>query len=254
MSKKILRPNDKEIISLDKKPTSAPMNWGGCLRDLKYIEYQDISGLEKLLLAPDYSTSKKIVPVSANQVLEFNQNQISQFCHTYAIYQIPTIELIDFLKKEIIETAIEIGSGNGVIGRSLGIPMTDNCMQKWNSIKANYRVLKTPTINYPNDIIELDANLAVNQYKPQTVIGSWITQKYEPHMEKYSEVSANVFGVDEIELLRKVKKYIHIGNEHTNESKEIFKKYKAKRIYADWLISRSQKKDQNVIYIFRGLA
>lgn len=246
--------SNKQIIGVDNKPTSAPMNWESCLRDLKYIEYQDISGLEKLLLAPDYSTSKKIVPAPAREILEFNQNQISQFCHTYAIYQVPTIELIDFLKKEIIGTAIEIGSGNGSIGRSLDIPMTDNCMQKWESVKANYRALKTPTINYPNDIIELDANLAVNQYKPQTVIGSWITQKFEPHMNNYSEVSANVFGVDEFELLRKVKKYIHIGNEHTHESKEIFKKYRAKRIYADWLISRSQKRDQNVIYIFRGLA
>ncbi len=246
--------SNNRIIGLDNKPTSAPMNWAGCLKDLKYIEYEDITGLEKLLLAPDYSASKKIIPASAREILEFNQNQISQFCHTYAIYQVPTIELIDFLKKEIIETAIEIGSGNGSIGRSLNIPMTDNCMQKWKSIKAHYKVLKAPTINYPSDIIELDAHSAVNQYKPQTVIGSWITQKYEPHMEKYSEVSANVFGVDEIELLRKVKKYIHIGNEHTHESKEIFKKYKAKRIYADWLISRSQKRDQNVIYIFKGIA
>lgn len=233
---------------------AAPMNWEGCLRDLKYIELQDISGLERLLLAPDYATSKNIIPAPANRILEFNQNQISQFCHTYAIYQVPTIELIDFLRKEIEGfSCIEIGSGNGSIGRSLNIPMTDNCMQNWASVKANYQVLKTPTINYPKDIIEMDALAAVNYYKPQVLIGSWITQKFEPHMNNYSEVSANVFGVDEFELLRKVRKYIHIGNEHTHESKEIFKKYKAKRIYSDCLISRSQRKDDNVIYIFKGM-
>lgn len=229
---------------------SIPFNIEKSLTERKYLPNQNISKLKELLLPGNQFRIPTLKELS-----DFDQLQISQFCLEHAIYQLPTIELIEFLKSEIGDMpAIEIGAGRGYIGKGLNIPITDNCQQNWEGIKAHYKLFRQPTITYPTDIIELDAISAINKYNPQVAIGSWVTQKYEDYMQNYQDVQANQFGVNEFELLRKVKKYIHIGNEESHDKKEILRKYKVKRIYADWLVSRATNRTQNVIYIFRGLA
>ena len=80
----------------------------------------DIKPLEDLMLRDG-----KIIAVPFNSLNKFPQEQISLFCHKHALYQIPTTELIDFIKNEIgCAQVIEIGSGNGCMGRSLGIKMS----------------------------------------------------------------------------------------------------------------------------------
>ena len=95
----------------------------------------------------------------------------------------------------------------GVIGRALGIPVTDNKMQAWPSVKAYYDLMRQPTIRYPVDIIELDAHEAVKRYRPQVVIGSYITHRWRPGM-----TSGNQYGVDNLKIARKVEAYYMIGS------------------------------------------
>lgn len=208
--------------------------------NIDIIANHKLDDVEEILIK-----DKKIVPASYEILKQFSQEEISCFCHKHAIYQLPTTELIDFLKTEIEDKdkTIEIGAGNGIIGSTLGIKMTDNMMQSWGIIRAIYHNMKQPTITYGRDVEEIDGNKAVKKYKPETLIGAWITPKS----------SGNMYGVDEEQFFRDgVKKYIHIGNTHTHGAKTILSKVKYRELKFPWLLSRSMGKDDNVIYVFEG--
>lgn len=168
----------------------------------------DISGLEELTGA----ASGMIHPIPSAEVEKFSFPVLRLFLHKYGLYTMPTVELIDYLAG-IIEgkKAIEIGAGMGVIGRSLGIPVTDNKMQQWPQVKAQYDRMRQPIIQYPSDIVEMDALQAVKHYKPDIVIGSYITHKWKPGMSK-----GNQFGVDNLKLSKMVQAYYMIGNTNTH--------------------------------------
>jgi len=188
-----------------------------------------------------------LIPIPYIEINKFSQNAISLFCFKNAIYQFPTTELIDFLKNEIgNNSAIEIGSGNGSIGRALNIPRTDNRMQEWDKIKSYYNLMRQPTIIYPDDIEKIDGLKAIKKYNPHTVIAAWITQKWEEGM-----IDGNMHGVDETEMLcMGIKKYIHIGNNVVHLNKKILQKRKKRQLKFPWLVSKSLNSTENVIYIF----
>lgn len=164
----------------------------------------DVSRLEELTGA----ASGMIRPIPAREVEKCGFEQARMFMHKYGLYTLPTVELIEYLAGIIAgKRAIEIGAGMGVIGRALGIPATDNKMQAWPEVKAYYDRMRQPTIRYPADIIELDAHDAVKRYRPQIVIGSYITHKWWPGME-----SGNQYGVDNLKIARKVEAYYMIGS------------------------------------------
>lgn len=164
----------------------------------------DVSRMEELTGA----ASGTIRPIPAREVEKCGFEQARMFMHKYGLYTLPTVELIDYLAGIIAgKRAIEIGAGLGVIGRALGIPATDNKMQAWPEIKAHYDRMRQPTIQYPADIIELDAHDAIKRYRPQIVIGSYITHKWRPGME-----SGNQYGVDNLKIARKVEAYYMIGS------------------------------------------
>lgn len=210
--------------------------------NISVLNKVDIRPLEKLLIE-----DKEFIPVRFEKLKEFSQEAISLFCLKYALYQIPTKELIDFISDEIQdEPTIELAAGNGCIGRALQIPMLDNYMQTWPQIMAHYHALQQPLIKYGTDVINLDGNVAVRKYKPLNVVACWLTQKYEQGMK-----NGNVYGVDELEMFDDgIKKYIHIGNQTVHRDKKLFKHKKYKVYKFPWLISRSEKREDNEIYIF----
>ncbi len=205
---------------------------------------QDISDLEHLLIR-----NGKIVPIPAAALMEFGQNALSLFCLKHGIYQIPTTELIKFLQKEIgAHKAIEIGSGNGCIGRALKIPMTDNRMQEWPEMKAYYEALGQPPVKYGDDVKGMAAIPAVKHYHPTVVVACWVTHLFKPGMKV-----GNAHGVDE-ELLfgHGVDKYIHVGNKRVHQEKPILRKsahFDIDIISPEWLLSRSMSPEDNQIYI-----
>lgn len=202
----------------------------------------DISELESLILKDG-----KIIPVSYYELSRFSTNQLAMFGHKYAIYQYPTTELLDFINSEIDrKPAIEIGSGNGCIGRNLGIKMTDNKQQEFPEIAAYYRLTGQPTITYGEDVEKIDANSAVKKYNPEVVVACWVTHKWAS-----GGVSGNMHGPEEELMFENgVKKYIHVGNSSIHKDKPILKKIPMKKVIAPWVISRSVKPEFNVIYIF----
>ncbi len=160
----------------------------------------------------------EIRPVHAQQLRDLGRNATLAYCSVHAIYQIPTIELLEWLDAEIPDkqTAIEIGAGHGEFGRMLGIRSTDSYMHTRPEIQAWYAAggQKT-TIPLPR-VEKLDANAAVCKYNPTTVFGSWITQ--------YGlEGLSSMYGVREWEILRhpSVRRYILIGNDAVHGEKEI---------------------------------
>ena len=202
----------------------------------------DIKPLEDLILRDG-----KIIPVPFDVLNQFPQETLSLFCHKHAIYQLPTTELIDFIKNEIGDlSVIEIGSGNGCIGRSLGIKMTDNKMQLRPEVKMIYDLQRQPIINYGGDVEELDAIRAVEKYYPKAVVACWVTHKWREGMSV-----GNMYGIEEEQLFEnRVEKYIHVGNELTHSQKPILTKYQVQRYQFPWLVSRSMSREQNVIYVF----
>lgn len=168
------------------------------------LSKEDISELEELTGA----ATGMIHPIPSKEVEKFSFSVLWLFFHKYGLYTLPTVELIDYLAEIIAgRKAIEIGAGLGVIGRSLGIPVIDNKMQEWPQVKAQYEWMQQPTIQYPADIIEMDAHDAVKHYKPEIVIGSYITHKWLPGMS-----SSNQYGVDNLAIARKVDAYYMIGS------------------------------------------
>ena len=165
----------------------------------------------------DQNEELKILPYCFYDNIE--PTHIRQFCVENGIYCLPTSELIDFLKNEIKgKKAIEIGAGHGAIGRELQIHATDSCMQLNSEIQILYKSVNQPIVKYGKNVEKYDADDAVYTFKPDIVIAAWVTHKYDPR-QRYRE--GNQWGVREEKILKKVEKYIFIGNTSPHKFKPI---------------------------------
>jgi len=201
---------------------------------------KDISG--ELLLP---NGKLKLLSYKDYQKFEFDDLRI--FCHQYARYGLPTIELINYLNNIIKgRSCIEIGSGHGDLGYHLKIPMTDNKAQLWPIIRKHYERMGQPIIDYPDDIEELDALEAVTKYNPKVVIGSWVTT-YSPTEKNYS---SSPFGIKEDKILNYVETLILIGNLESHGKKPILKFGHLLIKDAPFIVSRAKKQKYNVIYVW----
>jgi len=204
------------------------------------LKVEDISEIEELCLSNGY-----LIPVPYDKLKKFSTNQISLFCHKHAFYTLPTTELIEWLRGEIRGmNAIEVGSGNGSIGRALSITKTDNKSQEWKVIKYFYDCLKQPTITYPSDVTTMDAEQAVHTFKPDVIVASWLTSKYDDTIKV-----GNIYGPDE-RSFTVAQKYIHIGNELVHSRKPLLGIAPVTRYNFPWLVTRSTSPMTNVIYVF----
>ncbi len=209
---------------------------------MKYytLKVRDITELEKNALL-----NGNLITKAAEFYEQFDQETISQFCVKYGIYCLPTIELIDWLKKEInSKRTIEVGAGNGCLGRSLQIKMTDSYQQTKPEVVLLYQILKQTPVKYGKDVKKINGLSAVKKYKPKVVVATWITNRWDHSMEY-----GNIDGIDETKLISKVKKYIHIGNIDTHGTKKALRK-PHKKYQFPWLYSRSMNKKGNIIYVW----
>ncbi len=192
--------------------------------NISYLEKECMSE-GKLLIKP-YSFYK-----------QYPFNDVLVFMHTHGIYVLPTQELIDWLRENIVGKAIEIGAGIGAIGRVLGIPITDNKMQEWPEVKKFYLEAGQPLIKYPADVEELDYLAAIEKYKPDTVVGAFITHKWNGK-------TGNPHGVDALKIKCK---YIMVGNLITHQDNPLLKQ--CEKLYFEWLITRAVDQLKNRIFI-----
>jgi len=196
----------------------------------------------------------RILPVPFKEINKFSQNDISAFCVQQAIYQVPTIELLQWLESEIPDksTTIEIGAGNGCVGRNLGIRMYDNFHQDNEMMQFYYATIGQPTVKYGSDVIRMNGNKAVNILHPETVIACWVTQKFQKGDDiKKVKIGSNMYGVNELDFIGKIRKYIHVGNTATHHDKRILSKVWFREYKFPWLISRSMSREKNVIHVFK---
>lgn len=172
------------------------------------------------------------------------------WCHKNARYGLPTIELVDWLKKQIgNRKAIEIGAGSGDLCRHLGIIGTDNHMQEWPDVRLYYAATGQPVVKYGAWVERLDALEAVEKHKPDVVIGSWITHWIDPDLP-VPPGGGNMYGVKEDEMLKLVDTYIMIGNLETHKAKPILN-LPHEEFDFPWIKSRAKERNLNRIFVWR---
>lgn len=200
----------------------------------------DLTGLDELL-----GVGGRIRAAPAAEILKFPLPTILLWCVRRGVYQLPTQELIDWLREEVgSSSAVEVCSGLGAIGRSLGIERTDNYMQTWAEIERYYQMIGQQPISPPLDVKMMSANDAVRTLRPDVVVGAWATQLYRP-----GDIDGNQWGVDEIEICRRVKKYIHIGNDGPHGSKRV-NALPHKLYRFPWLVSRAVDQSKNHVRVW----
>lgn len=178
---------------------------------------------------------------------QFSTEELMIFANQRAIYNLPTLELVAWLKQAFgALSVLEIGAGNGVLADALDIPASDNWMQTWPDIVAHYQMLRQPTVQYGPRVLRLDALGAIDAHKPDVVLACWVTHKYRADRH---EMGGNMFGVDEEAVCGACKTYVHVGNSVTHANKSI-RSMPHRRYTFDWLISRASNPDHNEICVW----
>lgn len=191
--------------------------------------------------------------LSAEFYRRFAQNDLSAFCHKNGLYCLPTLELLDQLNSLIMtyspaRNAIEIGAGQGAIGRGLGIISTDSMQQADPQMAALYALIRQPPVSYGSNVNKVDANTAVSRIKPDVVIGAWVTHKFN---EAEPEREGNMWGIDEQAIVDQVRAYIVVGHDEVHARKPIMD-LPHKTIKADYLFSRSLNTEGNSIFVWEN--
>lgn len=191
-----------------------------------------------------------IKPVPHSHLKDIPHIHLRIWCSKRAVYVIPTTELIDYLKSLMITAAmpVEICAGNGSIGRALGIPSTDSYMQTEPHMKMWYASLGQKPITPPPDVLKGEAIEIINSLKPDFVVGAFVTQKFKKGDEE-TQMPSSVYGVDEMQISRKVKQYIKIGNDNVHGRMRIMN-LEHQTIRPEFLVTRAIDQSKNGIYIF----
>jgi len=215
---------------------------------LVLIRNENVDYLDSVLLV---NGLLRVLPASI--LSEIPQLHLSIWGNKKGVYCFPTTELIEWLRDQVSgRSAIEICSGTGVIGRALGIPSTDSYIQTTPDMVKCYAMLQQKPIFPPEDVHKFEANEAIDHFKPEVVLGSYITQKYAFGDElAQPKIGSSFYGVDELALLPKVKTYIAIGNDTSHGDKRICKiPHTVHRFH--WLFTRSLTPEENQISVWNS--
>lgn len=193
------------------------------------------------------TTEGRLKLLSYKEYVKYSHDELMYFGHLNARYGFPTIELAEYIKTIINgRIAIEIGAGSGDLGHYLGIHMTDSKIQEDNNIQNFYKVMRQPLIKYPADVEKIEALEAVKKYKPQVVIGSWVTT-YASDVMSYG---SSPYGIKEDKILELVDTYIVIGNLDNHGDKPI-RKLPHTEVNEKFIISRAKNPENNRIFIWK---
>lgn len=184
--------------------------------DITVIDPRSVRDISNLLLDDQGRLKVVDAAVLANTTVQ----ERALFGVRHACYVLPTTELIEHLRQLIAgRRALEIGAGNGVVARALGIPASDNHQQTWLHIRSHYESLGQPVIQYGDNVEKLDAAAAIKKHKPDVVLACWVTHRYDPTRHW---AGGNQDGVDEKEVLRNCAHYVFVGNEQVHKHKAIW--------------------------------
>lgn len=198
------------------------------------IQHFDTSDLDRLLL--DNEGQLKVVPSEVYASIK-PWERLRLWTHLHAVYGLPTTELVEYIQGIIGgRTAIEIGSGNGALGRALEIPRTDNLCQTWPDVSLFYAMTGQPVIKYGKDVEKLEALEAVKKYCPQVIVASWVTQ----YSDGRNGRPGSMYGVNEAAMLDLpgVETYILFGSIRNHNHKDICRR-PHRVIQEPWMWSRA---------------
>ena len=225
---------DMQIVTLDNQIISV-------------VNHGDSAAVRKAVLDEE----GHIQELPAPKWKQFPWDDVRLFMHEYPVYVLPTTELLDVLEDLTADyrKVIEIGAGIGSIGRLLGIKMTDSYMQQDNKVaKMIYELTRQPVIKYPPDVIKADALTAYRRFKPDCILGCYVTHKYREDIG-----TGNMFGVDFERLLPLVKRLILVGNKFTHAAKPIMSCDHTEIDLKGGLITRSSERDLDRIFVWDNL-
>ncbi|PZP94151.1 MAG: hypothetical protein DI587_26315 [Variovorax paradoxus] len=187
-----------------------------------------------------------VVPASVLSATTAQERLVLGLRH--GLYSYPTEELVAFLRERIGgRRAIEIGAGNGVLAKALGIPATDNRQQEEAEFRAYYAARDQATVQYGDHVEKIDAAAAVKKHQPQVVVASWVTHRYDPRRPR---AGGSVTGVDEEDIIQSCEEYIFVGNEQVHEHKSIWS-LPHEKLTPPWLYSRAVNGSPNFIAFWR---
>jgi hypothetical protein len=211
------------------------------VRGIPAIHLAELKKLDRLLLGDD--GCMKLLPSA--ELHRVPHEALFAWCVFRARYQIPSTELVEFLR-ELIDgrSVIEIAAGNGDLGHHLGIRMTDSALQTRPEIRAHFAALGQKPTDPPPGVERIDANAAVRKYTPKVVVGAWVTQ-----LVREGDPTGSPYGVDELAILRSVDCYIHIGNDAVHGAKRALRQ--PHRIFRPGcMFSRGFDPRLNAIYVW----
>ena len=125
--------------------------------------------LEELLQKYDYLILDdlgiiKLQSADFYQTLDYTELRV--WCICRAIYQLPTVELIEWLQNNFnLDKAIEIGAGNNYLYHHLNIKGVDNYSEQIPAVKLVHDILNQPSTNPPPEVGNIDA-IAQRQASP----------------------------------------------------------------------------------------
>ena len=111
-----------------------------------------LSKYDRLLL--DERGIIKLQSADFYQTLDYTDLRVWSICR--AIYQLPTIELVEWLKANFnLDKAIEIGAGNNYLYHHLGIKGVDNYSEQIPAVKQVHEILNQPSTDPPTSSREI---------------------------------------------------------------------------------------------------
>jgi hypothetical protein len=171
--------------------------------------------------------------------------------HRHGLYSFPTVELVEHLRNLINgRPAIEIGAGHGVLAQALDIPATDSREQDKPEYRLLYAMQGQPPVRYGPNVVEAEARRAVRRYRPDVVIGCWVTQNYVPDKE-WVAGDSKLNGIDEFDIIRQCATYVVVGNEHVHRNKRIWRRPHTIE-YPPYVYSRAQNGSRDFIATWPG--
>jgi hypothetical protein len=208
----------------------------------------DTDGLRDL--APDVIEQHglpRIMPAAYYAATSTTERSVLAVRH--GLYCLPTVELVTWLTDFIDgRKAIEIGAGNGRLANALGIPATDAYLQERPAVRDYYEIHGQPLILFGPNVQRLEARDAIRKYRPQVVIGAWITHRYN---RRNHGAGGSMFGVDTDMVLRHVEHYVLIGNDKVHAKHPLWQRpHDAHR--PSWLYSRAVNDSPDFIAVWKG--
>ncbi|SEW20953.1 hypothetical protein SAMN05428988_3153 [Chitinophaga sp. YR573] len=215
--------------------------------DSKPLAHVNLKHIDEVLL--DSNGLLKVV--DADLLRSFRFLELRLWARENGVYQFITTEMIDWLRTYFDgRKGLEICAGKGTIGRTLGIISTDSRLLQTNHgiVKSAMQQFNEQPTNPPDDVLTFESNAAVNHFKPQVVVGAFVSQLYKPG-ENWDKIPSSAFGTDEELLYKKVSTYIMFGNINVHKHKRLFKK-QHREYFFPWLFTRCEDQSKNRVWVW----